>query len=56
MPIESIASPAATRPPRARRRVWGDAAALLVQAATPERRLLLQGVLWLMLAAGLEAA
>ena len=41
--------------PAARRKLLGDAAALLVRAAAPERRHLLRGVAWLVLAAGLEA-
>jgi ATP-binding cassette subfamily B protein/ATP-binding cassette subfamily C protein/ATP-binding cassette subfamily B multidrug efflux pump len=55
MPTDSIAATASAQPARPRTRVWGDAAALLVKAASPERRLLAHGVLWLMLAAGLEA-
>ncbi|MBA3774498.1 MAG: ATP-binding cassette domain-containing protein [Ramlibacter sp.] len=45
MPVESVAG----------RNHFGDAAALLVRAASPERRHLVHGILWLALAAGLEA-
>src|SRR3954469_22389407 len=55
MPTDTIAIAKSAQPAPARTRVWGEAAALLVGAAAPERRLLLQGVLWLLLAAGLEA-
>jgi ATP-binding cassette subfamily B multidrug efflux pump len=56
MPADSIATPA-TLPgaPAERRRTLGDAAALLLGAAAPERSHLLQGVLWLLVAAALEA-
>ncbi|MDB5956919.1 ABC transporter transmembrane domain-containing protein [Ramlibacter sp.] len=54
MPTEAIASPKPSQPAQPRTRVWGEAAALLLRAAAPER-LLRQGVLWLLLAAGLEA-
>ncbi len=55
MPADSIATTAAAKPALPRTRVWGEAAVLLARAAAPERRLLLHGVLWLMLAAGLDA-
>src|SRR4051812_5776348 len=55
MPAESLETRALPGAPAARSRVIGDAAALLVRAATPERRILLQGIAWLLLAAGLEA-
>ncbi|HEX2543878.1 MAG TPA: ABC transporter transmembrane domain-containing protein, partial [Ramlibacter sp.] len=51
MPAESTL-PAA---PPERSRYLGTAAALLLRATSPERRHLLHGVGWLMLAAGLEA-
>ncbi|MEJ7931421.1 ABC transporter transmembrane domain-containing protein [Ramlibacter sp. AN1015] len=56
MPAESIDTPGAL-PAEApqRRQLLGDAASLLLSAAAPERRHVLFGVLWLMLAAGLEA-
>ncbi|MGE4241172.1 ABC transporter ATP-binding protein [Ramlibacter sp.] len=38
-----------------RAKPWREAAALLVRAAAPERRHLWHGVVWLLLAAGLEA-
>jgi ATP-binding cassette subfamily B multidrug efflux pump len=41
--------------PAKRRALLGDAAALLLRAAAPERRHLLHAIAWLMLAAGLEA-
>jgi ATP-binding cassette subfamily B multidrug efflux pump len=41
--------------PAGRRALFGDAAALLLRAAAPERRHLLHAVAWLLLAAGLEA-
>ncbi len=41
--------------PARRRALLGDAAALLLRAAAPERRHLLHAIAWLMLAAGLEA-
>jgi len=55
MPVESIIAPAAGNPPPARSRLFGDAANLLLKAAAPERRHLVAGVCWLVLAAGLEA-
>jgi ATP-binding cassette subfamily B multidrug efflux pump len=55
MPAESIASSRAEPTGAPRRDFRVAAASLLLRAATPERRHLWQGVLWLMLAAGLEA-
>ncbi|TFY99991.1 ABC transporter ATP-binding protein [Ramlibacter rhizophilus] len=57
MPAESLAdTPARAETADAKRpRLTGPAAALLVRAAAPERRHLLLGVAWLLLAAGLEA-
>lgn len=55
MPAEAVRTPTAAAPDAPRRRIWGDAAALLARAAAPERRHLLVGVAWLLLAAGLEA-
>lgn len=55
MPAEAATNPALAAETAPRRRVWGDAAALLVRAASPERRHLAIGVAWLLLAAGLEA-
>jgi ATP-binding cassette subfamily B protein/ATP-binding cassette subfamily C protein/ATP-binding cassette subfamily B multidrug efflux pump len=55
MPAESLAATkpgaAPARPPR----LHLEAATLLVRAAAPERRHVLQGIAWLLLAAGLEA-
>ena len=55
MPAESITAPVAGAQARPRSDLFGDAAALLVRAAAPERRHLVWGVAWLVLAAGLEA-
>lgn len=55
MPAESIAAPGTCTQPLPRRDRFGDAAALLMRAAAPERRHLMKGVAWLFLAAGLEA-
>ena len=55
MPAESVQARPLPAQPAQRRRIAGDAAALLLRAATPERRHLLLGTLWLLLAAGLEA-
>jgi len=52
---DSIATPALPAGPTQRRRTMGDAAALLLRAADPERRHLVHGLVWLTLAAGLEA-
>ncbi len=55
MPAEaSRAAPAATRAP-VRSRLFSEAAALLLRAVAPERRHLLVGTGWLLVAAGLEA-
>jgi ATP-binding cassette subfamily B multidrug efflux pump len=55
MAAETLATPGATAPPVPRRTLFGDAAALLLRAAAPERRHILHGIAWLVLAAGLEA-
>src|SRR6478735_3685806 len=55
MPAESITAPVAGAQTIPRGDLFGDAAALLVRAAAPERRHLAWGVGWLVLAAGLEA-
>src|SRR5688500_837906 len=55
MPAESLAAPGATALPAPRRNLFGDAATLLLRAAAPERRHILYGIAWLVLAAGLEA-
>ena len=55
MPAESITAPVAGAEAIPRADLFGDAAALLVRAAAPERRHLAWGVAWLILAAGLEA-
>jgi ATP-binding cassette subfamily B protein/ATP-binding cassette subfamily C protein/ATP-binding cassette subfamily B multidrug efflux pump len=55
MPAEALATPTEQAAPRPRRALFGDAAALLWRAATPERRHLAHAVGWLLLAAGLEA-
>jgi ATP-binding cassette subfamily B protein/ATP-binding cassette subfamily C protein/ATP-binding cassette subfamily B multidrug efflux pump len=55
MPAESLGAGAAAPDSIAPRSLFGDAAALLVRAATPERRHLVRAVLWLLAAAGLEA-
>jgi ATP-binding cassette subfamily B protein/ATP-binding cassette subfamily C protein/ATP-binding cassette subfamily B multidrug efflux pump len=55
MPAESIATPGLPDAPALRRRTLGDAAALLLRAAAPERQHLVRGMAWLLLAAGLEA-
>ena len=55
MPAESITAPVAGAQTIPRGDLFGDAAALLVRAAAPERRHLAWGVAWLVLAAGLEA-
>jgi ATP-binding cassette subfamily B protein/ATP-binding cassette subfamily C protein/ATP-binding cassette subfamily B multidrug efflux pump len=55
MPAESLTAGAAVQETKPARRTLGDAGALLVRAAAPERRHLLHAVLWLLAAAGLEA-
>jgi ATP-binding cassette subfamily B multidrug efflux pump len=55
MPVDSIATPALPGQPAGRRALFSDAAALLVRSAAPERRHLLLGIAWLMVAALLEA-
>jgi ATP-binding cassette subfamily B multidrug efflux pump len=55
MPVDSIAATGLPSEPKERRRTIGDAAALLLRAAAPERAHLVQGMLWLLAAAGLEA-
>lgn len=55
MPAEALSSPSPQAPAQPRRQVLGDAAALLLRAAAPERRHVWQGIGWLVLAAGLEA-
>ncbi len=55
MPPESLAGTATPQRDRPRRALLGDAAALLVRAAAPERRHVLHAIGWLLLAAGLEA-
>jgi len=55
MPAESLRARPLPGAPSTRRRVLGDAAALLLRAATTERGHLVQAVAWLLLAAGLEA-
>lgn len=55
MPAESLGASAAAPDATAPRSMFGEAAALLVRAATPERRHLVRAVLWLLAAAGLEA-
>lgn len=55
MPAESIVTSALPAEPKERRRTLSDAAALLVRAAAPEKMHLVWGVLWLLVAAGLEA-
>jgi ATP-binding cassette, subfamily B, multidrug efflux pump len=55
MPAESVTTAPPVGEKVARRKLLGDAASLLVRAAMPDRDQLLRGVLWLLLAAGLEA-
>jgi ATP-binding cassette, subfamily B, multidrug efflux pump len=55
MPVDSLGAAVSGREPIPRRRLLGDAARLLVRAAAPDRRHLLRGACWLLLAAGLEA-
>ncbi|MBK6009313.1 ATP-binding cassette domain-containing protein [Ramlibacter ginsenosidimutans] len=55
MPAEAVSSRLPGTEVLPRRRVLGEAAALLLRAAAPERRHVWQGIAWLLLAAGLEA-
>ena len=55
MPAEAVSSRLPGTEALPRRRVLGEAAALLLRAAAPERRHVWQGIAWLLLAAGLEA-
>ncbi len=55
MPADSIATPGLPATPAQRRRTLGDAAALLLRSAWPERRHLWRGTAFLLLAAALEA-
>jgi ATP-binding cassette subfamily B protein/ATP-binding cassette subfamily C protein/ATP-binding cassette subfamily B multidrug efflux pump len=55
MPAESITAPVAGAKTIPRSDLFGDAATLLVRAAAPERHHLVWGVVWLVLAAALEA-
>jgi ATP-binding cassette subfamily B protein/ATP-binding cassette subfamily C protein/ATP-binding cassette subfamily B multidrug efflux pump len=55
MPSDSIATPEFAAEPAQRRRTLSDAATLLLRAAAPDRRHLVWGTAWLVLAAGLEA-
>jgi ATP-binding cassette subfamily B multidrug efflux pump len=55
MPAEAIDTPGLPAAPAERRRTLSDAAALLLRAAQPDRKHLNHGLLWLILAAGLEA-
>lgn len=55
MPADAAVSTADPAVPRPRRALLGDAASLLLRAAAPERRHMLQAIGWLLLAAGLEA-
>ncbi|MDB5871880.1 MAG: ATP-binding cassette protein [Ramlibacter sp.] len=55
MPADSIAAAGLPSEPAGGRRILGDAATLLLRAADPERRHMLLGMAWLLVAAGLEA-
>jgi ATP-binding cassette subfamily B protein/ATP-binding cassette subfamily C protein/ATP-binding cassette subfamily B multidrug efflux pump len=55
MPAEAASTATGAQAPAPRSRLFADAAALLLRAVAPERRHLLAGTAWLMLAAGLEA-
>jgi ATP-binding cassette subfamily B protein/ATP-binding cassette subfamily C protein/ATP-binding cassette subfamily B multidrug efflux pump len=55
MPAESLAAGGVAPVPMARRALVSDAAALLLRAAAPERRHLVRGIAWLVVAALLEA-
>lgn len=54
-PAESIAAGTLPGAPEGRSRLVGDAAALLLRAAAPERHHVLRAAAWLLLTAGLEA-
>jgi ATP-binding cassette subfamily B protein/ATP-binding cassette subfamily C protein/ATP-binding cassette subfamily B multidrug efflux pump len=55
MPAEAITTTGLPSEPKERRRTLGDAATLLLRAAAPDRTHLVWGVVWLLVAAGLEA-
>jgi ATP-binding cassette, subfamily B, multidrug efflux pump len=55
MPAESVSTGRLPAAPAGERRFPGGAATLLLRAAAPERGQLLRGVVWLLLAAALEA-
>jgi len=55
MPSESVAVTGLPAGPKERRRIIGDAASLLLRAAAPDRTHLVHGLVWLMVAAALEA-
>jgi ATP-binding cassette subfamily B protein/ATP-binding cassette subfamily C protein/ATP-binding cassette subfamily B multidrug efflux pump len=56
MPADSIATTGGLPgEPKERRRTLGDAATLLLRAASPDRVHLLWGIFWLLIAAGMEA-
>ena len=55
MPAEAVDTPGLPAAPAEPRRMLSDAAALLLRAAQPDRRHLNHGLLWLIVAAGLEA-
>jgi ATP-binding cassette, subfamily B, multidrug efflux pump len=54
-PTDSLAAPALPAEPAQRRQLVGDAAALLLRAASADKRHLAHGLAWLLAAAGLEA-
>jgi ATP-binding cassette subfamily B protein/ATP-binding cassette subfamily C protein/ATP-binding cassette subfamily B multidrug efflux pump len=56
MPAEAITTTGLPSEPKERRRTLGDAATLLLRAAAPDRTHLVWGIVWLLAAAGLEAA
>ena len=55
MPAETVIATGLPSEPKERRRTAGDAAALLLRAAAPERTHLVHGIFWLLVAATLEA-
>jgi ATP-binding cassette subfamily B multidrug efflux pump len=55
MPSESLTTPGVLQEPPPRRAVIGEAASLLLRAAAPERHHVIHGVIWLVVAALLEA-